>query len=153
MLQGRTKEQLINYFKALPEDIKMGIEEVCIDMWRPYAKSVLEMLPHSELVVDRFHIMQSVNNDLKESKNAHKKDLPEEAKGCHYPLLKNQDKLTEKQEEILKNVYETDPVLKRAHQLKEQFRAILTRIRPLRKLEKKYRSGFVTLISMICFLG
>ena len=137
VLQGRTKEQLINYLKALPEDIKKGIEEVCIDMWRPYAKAVLEMLPHSELVVDRFHIMQSVNNDLKELKNAHKKDLPEDAKGCHYPLLKNQDKLTEKQEEILKNVYEADPVLKRAHQLKEQFRAIFNTNQTIEEARKK----------------
>ena len=136
-LQGRTKEQVVSYFKTLSEDIKQKIEEVCIDMWRPYAKAVLETLPHSELVVDRFHIMQSVNKDLKELKNKRKKELPEEAQGCHYPLLKNEDDLTKKQEEILKNVYEADAVLKRAHQLKEQFRAIFETTQAMEEARKK----------------
>ena len=124
VLQGRTKEQLVDYLKALPKELRLGIEEVCIDMWRPYAQGVLAVLSHADLIVDRFHVMQSVNKDLKELKNKRKKDLPDEAVGCHYPLLKNQDNLTEKQQEVLENVYEADPVLRRAHQLKEQFRSI-----------------------------
>ena len=44
MLEGRTKAQLIDYLTALPEAVKAGIEEVCIDMWRPYAKAVVQVL-------------------------------------------------------------------------------------------------------------
>jgi transposase len=137
VLKGRTKQQLIDYLQALPEEVKFGIEEVCIDMWRPYAQAVFEVLTHAELVIDRFHVMQSVNKDLKELKNARKKDLPEEAKACHYPLLKNQDDLTEKQQEILDAVYDVDPVLKRAHQLKEQFRSIFETVQTLEDARKQ----------------
>lgn len=137
VLQGRTKQQLIDYLKALPEEVKFGIEEVCIDMWRPYAQAVVEVLPHAELVVDRFHVMQSVNKGLKELKNTRKKDLPEEAKACHYSLLKNQDDLTEKQQETLDTVYEADPVLKRAHQLKEQFRSIFDTVQTVKEARKR----------------
>lgn len=137
VLQGRTKQQLIDYLKALPEEVKVGLEEVCIDMWRPYAQAVLEVLPHAVLVADRFHVMRSVNTDLKDLKNSRKKDLPEKAKACHYPLLKNQEDLTEQQQEMLDAVYEADPVLKRAHQLKEQFRTIFETMQTLEKARKK----------------
>jgi len=130
VLAGRTKQQLFDYLKALPERVKHSIEEVCIDMWRPYAEAVREVLAHAKLVVDRFHGMRSVNNDLKTLKNARKKALPEEAKACHYALLKNHADLTEKQQDILQAVYTADPLLKRAHQLKEQFRAIFDTVQP-----------------------
>ena len=72
VLQGRTKQQLIAYLRALPEEITFGIEEVCIDLWRPYAQAVVEVLPHAVVVADRFHVMRSVNTDLKELKNSRK---------------------------------------------------------------------------------
>ena len=84
------------YLQGLSAEVQRGIEAVCIDMWRPYAQAVLVVLPHAEVVVDRFHVMQSVNQDLKALKNARKKDWPEEAKACHYPLLKKHADLTEK---------------------------------------------------------
>jgi transposase len=124
MLEGRTKAQLVDYLAALPPEVKAGIDEVCIDMWRPYAQAVVQELPEAVLVVDRFHVMKSVTGDLKALKNARKADLPEDAKACHYALLKNQDTLTDTQQKALDAVYQADPILKRAHQLKEQFRAI-----------------------------
>lgn len=137
VLQGRTKDQLMAYLKALPEAVKDGVEEVCIDMWRPYAQAVVKVLPHAKLVVDRFHVMQSVNQDLKELKNSRKHDLPEEAKACHYPLLKNQEDLTEHQQETLDAVYAADPLLKRAHQLKEHLRAIFETVQPIDEARKQ----------------
>jgi transposase len=137
VLQGRTKQQLIDYLKALAQEVRSGIEEVCIDMWRPYAQAVVEVLPHAVLVTDRFHVMVSVNKDLKELKNSRKKDLPEKAKACHYPLLKNQADLTEQQQETLAAVYAADPVLKRAHQLKEQFRAIFETVQSSEEARKQ----------------
>jgi transposase len=136
VLQGRTKHQLIEYIKGLADEISGGIEEVCIDMWRPYAQAVCAVLPQAILVVDRFHVMRSVNADLKALKNQRKPQLPEQAKACHYPLLKNHDDLTEKQQETLDALYEADPVLKRAHQLKEQFRDIFETVRTIDEARK-----------------
>jgi transposase len=137
VLQGRTKQQLIDYLKALPQEVKVSLEEVCIDMWRPYAQAVREVLPHAILVADRFHVMRSVNTDLKDLKNSRKNELPEKAKACHYPLLKNQEDLTEQQQETLDAVYEADPVLKRAHQLKEEFRTIFETMQTIADARKQ----------------
>ena len=122
VLSDRTKAKLMEYLDNLPEAVKSQIKEVCIDMWRPYAEAITEKLPNARLVTDRFHVMKAINNELKELKNRLKKELPEDAKACHYPLLKNEDNLTEEQKKILKKVYAASPKLKQAHNLKEGFR-------------------------------
>jgi hypothetical protein len=55
--------------------------------------------------------MRSVNRELKVLKNVRKKDLPEEAKACHYPLRKNQEDITTPQQETLAAVYQADAML------------------------------------------
>jgi transposase len=135
-LEGRTKAQLIAYFAALPPEVKAGIDEVCIDLWRPYAQAIGQELSAAVLGVDRFHVMKSVTGDLKALKNARKADLPEEAKACHDALLKNQDTLTAPQQTTLDAVYQADPILKRAHQLKEQFRAIFETSQTIKEARK-----------------
>ena len=114
----------MRYLNALPEDILRGIDEVCIDMWRPYASAIIKKLPHATLVTDRFHVMKVVTHDLKSLKNTLKSTLPDDAKACHYPLLKNQADLSDAQQEILDKVYEASPQLKKGHTLKEEFREI-----------------------------
>jgi transposase len=124
VLENRTQAELMTYFDQLPAACTSAIKEVCIDMWRPYATAIAEKLPHVTLVTDRFHVMKVVNQELNTLKNTLKHELPDEAKACHYPLLKNAVDLTEKQREILDKVYEASPQLKQAHQLKEEFRQI-----------------------------
>lgn len=124
VLENRTQAELMTYLDQRPVDMTRNIEEVCIDMWRPYATAIVEKLPHAKLVTDRFHVMKVVNHDLNTLKKMLKKDLPDDAKACHYPLLKNEAELSEKQQEILDKVYEASPQLKKAHQLKEAFREI-----------------------------
>ena len=137
VLAGRTKVQLAAYLTGLPEEMRRRIQEVCIDMWRPYAQAVAEVLSQAVVVVDRFQVMRSVNRELKVLKNVRKKDLPEEAKACHYPLLKNQEDLTTPQQETLEAVYQADAILKRAHQLKEQFRAIFETVQSIEDARKQ----------------
>jgi transposase len=136
ILDGRTKTQLVEYLTALPAEVKAGIEEVCIDLWRPYAQAVAQVLVTAVLVVDRFHVMRAVSRDLKALKNARKQDLPTPGKACHYALLKNQDTLTASQQKMLAQVYQADPILKRAHQLKEQFRTIFDQCQPIQTARK-----------------
>lgn len=124
VLENRTQTELLAHLKTLPVTITSGIEEVCIDMWRPYATAIATALPQARLVTDRFHVMTVVNQELKRLKNTLKETLPDDAKACHYPLLKNEADLTEHQQEILDKVYDASPQLKEAHQLKEAFREL-----------------------------
>jgi len=140
VLEKRTQEKLRSRLEQLTKEERAQIEEVAIDMWEPYSEVCEELLPNATITVDRFHVMQAITKELKAVKNQEKKQHPEALKGAHYALLKNQEELTETQQEALHRVYETSPTLKMAHRLKESLRHIFecfsTKEKARQRLEK-----------------
>jgi transposase len=124
VLEKRIQDKLRVRLEQLTQQERFQIEEVAIDMWQPYASVCAELLPNATITVDRFHVAKAVNEELKQLKNQQQKQHPEVVNGAHYPLLKNQENLTETQQEKLDQVYETCPTLKMAHRLKECLRHI-----------------------------
>jgi transposase len=128
VLENRLKESLDKYFDDMTQEMKFKIKQVSIDMWSPYYDSVIENLPHAEIVIDRFHVMKNLNDCLTATRReicreASKEDKAK-LKGCHWILVKNHADLTQVEQEKLNVVYETSPELKQAHLLKEDFRRI-----------------------------
>ena len=128
VLENRLKESLDKYFDDMPQNMKCSIKQVSMDMWSPYYDSVVEKLPHAEIVVDRFHVMKNLNDCLTNTRReicrlASQEDKAK-LKGCRWILLKNQEDLTLEAQEKLTILYETSPELKQAHLLKEDFRRI-----------------------------
>lgn len=140
VLEKRTQDKLRTRLEQLTEQERSQIKEVAIDMWEPYSNVCEELLPNAVITVDRFHVAKAVNEELKKLKNQTKKQHPEVIKGAHYPLLKNQEDLTDTQQEKLDQVYETCPTLKMAHRLKECLRAIFdypaTKEKAIQRLQK-----------------
>jgi len=129
VIEKRTKEKLRQRLEQLTSVERNQITEVAIDMWEPYADVCNELLPNAIITVDRFHVAsvlplvggttKAINTELKNLKNKEKERHPEALKGSHYALLKNQDNLTDNQLENLVKIYETCPILKMGHRLKE----------------------------------
>jgi len=140
VLEKRTQDKLRARLAQLTQQERSQIEEVAIDMWEPYSNVCEELLPNAHITVDRFHVAKAVNEELKKLKNQEKKQHPEVIKGAHYPLLKNQEDLTDTQQEKLNQVYETCPTLKMAHRLKECLRHIFeypsTKEKAIQRLQK-----------------
>jgi transposase len=140
VLEKRTKHMLRCRLEQLTKQERCQIEEVAIDMWEPYSDVCEELLPDADIIVDRFHVTKAINQELKELKNQEKKQHPEVIKGSHYSLLKNQKDLTEQQQDKLKQVYESCPVLGMAHRLKECLRHIFeypsTKEKAVKRLDK-----------------
>jgi transposase len=128
VLENRLKESLDKYFDDMPQEIKCKIKQVSIDMWSPYRDSVIEKLPHVEIVVDRFHVMKNLNDCLTNTRREICRESSKEdklkLKDCRWILVKNCEDLTQEEQERLNMVYETSPELKQAHVLKEDFRRI-----------------------------
>jgi transposase len=124
VLRKRTKKKLRERLEQLSAEQRAQIQEVSVDMWEPYMDVCEKVLPNARITVDRFHVMQAINTELKALKNKEKREHPQELKGAHYALLKNQEDLTERQQDALDRVYETSPTLKMAHRLKEGVRHI-----------------------------
>ena len=107
-----------------------------MDLSGNYRGLVRRMMPNSEIVADRFHVMKLVNQELNQARNAvirNPTDLPdgvtqEEAKAAlkksKYALLKPEERLTETQVIKLAEVKAVSPKLAQMHQHKEDFRAL-----------------------------
>jgi transposase len=125
---GRTSDVLSSFLIQLPTETASGIEAVAMDMGLSYQKSVRESLPNADIVFDRFHVMKNYSDVIKnqrriEFRKAHKtgRDL---MKGCHYLLLKNSDKLTEKQSSKLNNLLDENQNLNILYLMKEQIQTL-----------------------------
>ncbi len=125
---GRTAEVFSSFLKQLPEVTAAEIKAVAMDMGPAYQKSVRECLPAADIVFDRFHVMQNYSKAIQnqrriEFRKANKtdKDL---MKGTHYLLLKNADKLNEKQSDKLQTLLKNNGNLNTLYVLKEQLQAL-----------------------------
>jgi transposase len=115
------------------------IEEVSIDLWKPYQSVVEKLLPNAKVVADRFYVMKQVNEELDSRRKAEKKQAEklknkqeratkiEGIKHSKYPLLKKKETLNEKEKEKLEDVGKVAPELKQMYQLKEELRDLFDR--------------------------
>jgi len=54
---GRKADVLIKFLKRIPESTREQVKAVVMDMGLSYQKAVREVLPHADIVFDRFHVM------------------------------------------------------------------------------------------------
>ncbi len=98
---GRTAEVFSGFLRQLPQQTAAAIKAVAMDMGPSYQKSVKDCLPEADIVFDRFHVMQNDSKAIQNQRRIEfrKANNPEKElmKGTHYLLLKNADKLTQKQ--------------------------------------------------------
>jgi len=133
MLKNRTQVELKKYLEAWGEEVLEQIEEVSIDMWKPYKNVSEALMPQAEVVADRFHVMKQVNEELDGARkkikkaavalknNSKKARILSGIKKSKYVLLKNEETLTEIEKEQLESVKKVAPTLHKMHQLKEEF--------------------------------
>ena len=136
LLEKRNKEVIAEYLRSLGSAILNQIEEVSIDLWKPYKTVVEELIPNAQVVADRFHVMTQINKELddrrkKEKRQAEKLTNKKEKepklegiKHSKYPLLKKQENLNETEKEKLKEIEKVAPELIAAYQAKEKLRDI-----------------------------
>jgi transposase len=136
ILPKRTKEEVRKHLESWGEEVLGQIEEVSIDLWKPYQTVVGEVIPHAEIVADRFHVMKQINDELDEARRKAKRKAKKIKKKTEresvkkgltkskYVLLKNESELSDREQEKLKEVREVAPELGKMHQLKEEFRKI-----------------------------
>jgi transposase len=143
ILSDRTQKIIAETLLQWGLEVLEQIEEVSIDLWYGYKSLVVELMPNAQVVADRFHVMTQINKELdtqrkKEKRNveelikkaklasekAEYEKILEGLKNSKYPLLKNEDNLSEEQVNKLIQVKNVSPILKVMHELKEKFRKI-----------------------------
>jgi len=124
----RTSDVFTQFLRRIPKETLEKIEAVAMDMGPAYQKSVREVLPNADLVFDRFHVMKNFSDVIKNQRRIEfrraSKPGKELLKGCHYLLLKNEGKLTEKQSGRLHNLLEENQNLNILYLMKEQLQTL-----------------------------
>jgi len=125
---GRTADVLNHFLKRLPRKTALNIEAVAMDMGPAYQKAVNEVLPHADIVFDRFHVMQNYSKAIGNQRRIEFRKADVEGKklmkGTHYLLLKNANKLTDKQSDRLQQLLSGNENLNTLYMLKEQLQTL-----------------------------
>ena len=130
--RGKNAETLKALFEELGAKRSALIESVTIDMSKAYISAVQEMVPHADLIFDRFHVQRLVQTALDETRRdevraAVTKDEKKTLKKTRWSLLKSPWNLTDSDVQTLEELEESNRTIFRAHILKDSFAAILDR--------------------------
>lgn len=120
MIDSHRAEDICKVLEEVPEEIRLGVEEVSIDMWGGFGKVIEKMFTKAKIVYDHFHVIQNVNREL----NQVRKKVKAKGKGLKYLLMKNKEELKEEEENRLRECLSDCPLLKIALEMKEELRDI-----------------------------
>jgi transposase len=164
--EQREEETLRGFFAWLGAERAAKIRFVCSDMWQPYLNVIAEKLPRAIHVLDRFHIVQTMNKAIDEVRAKEARTLKEAGAEpvlthSRWCLLKRPRNLTDKQAHRLQDLLRQNLRTVRAYLLKEDFqflwgyasagwagrfldawctRALRSRIEPMRKIARSLRA-------------
>ena len=115
IVDSHKSDDIITVLKQQPESIRAQVEEVCVDMWGGFPQVIRAVFPNAKIVIDRFHVQKLVN------KNLNKIRLILKIKGLtnRYLLMSNRVNLSSSEELELEILLQSSPVLRIAHELKE----------------------------------
>jgi transposase len=136
----RTEEAVRPFFtEELGKRRCHTLRVVCMDMWATYANLVREHAPNAQLLFDRFHIVQHLNEAVDAVRRQLWRQLVSkekvEVKGTRWLLLKNPWNLTDDQKERLSTLVRWNTPLVRAWYLKEAFQLFWAYKQPKRAAE------------------
>ena len=126
VLSDRKKGSLEAWFDERGADWCAAVEVCCADMWDAYHEAAQAKLRHAKLTVDRFHVMQNLNDAVTQARRGIQKhadaQTQELLKGCRWLLVKNAENLTDDERLKLAAMLAASPELKTCYELKEDFR-------------------------------
>jgi transposase len=125
---GRSEESLANFYEQQPDSVLSTIEAVSMDVSKAYRAATSTHLPNAVICFDPFHIMQWVNRALdrvySESATGPGQATMSTAewKAGRWALRTGENKLTDKNRELVNHIARTNNRIGRAWTLKEQLR-------------------------------
>jgi transposase len=120
VIDSHQQEDIIETLKQQPIEVRAKVEEVSVDMWGGFPKVVKEVFPNAVVVIDRFHVMKAVNEEL----NKIRRQAKIFDRGSKFLLLRNGKDLTPEETEKLELILQKSKRLEKAYRWKEEFRAI-----------------------------
>jgi transposase len=128
VLPDRLKATLEAWFEERGPEWCAAVKHFNADMWTPYHDAAAAYLPNAKTIADHFHVIKGLNDALASVRRILQRHADEstraQLKGSRWLLLKNQESLSEAEQERLLRVLQADSLLRVCYQLKETFRDI-----------------------------
>lgn len=144
VLAERSQKAFEEWLNTLSEAERKAIRLVAMDMWGPYRGVVKTLLPHAEIVADRFHVMKQLNDAIaKIRRNLQAKGdktAYELLKGIRWILVRHRADLKPEEEAKLQVALDAFPELRTAYLLKERFVTIANKIQNRPQAERFLRA-------------
>lgn len=126
VLPDRRKQSLIEWLQQPPPGIDLSeLAWVATDLWSHYRAAVHTVYPAVEVVADRFHVMQNLQQVIHQVRRRLQREAPtdearSQLKGLRYLLLKNEANLTERDQHRLEQLQAQQPKLYELWSLRQQ---------------------------------
>ncbi|MFS8536059.1 MAG: ISL3 family transposase [Limnochordales bacterium] len=113
---------LVQFLQGLSESVRQRIRAVCIDLKEAWRQAVKRELPGVPIVADPFHVIQDANRRVDEARRVEQQVTRQRLP--RWPLLKNEDELTERQATQLAEIRKRHANVAHFHWVKEQLRDV-----------------------------
>jgi transposase len=101
------------------------VRQTCSDMWPAYIKGIRDCFPNAAITFDRFHVMRILNDAVDQVRREESKDR-KELKQTRYLWLRNPDKLTANQRQIMNALPTHTLKTGKAYQIRLTFQEFFT---------------------------
>ena len=136
MIDSHRQQDIIEVLIRQPVEVREQVEEVSVDMWGGFPKVIEQVFPHAQVVIDRFHVMKVVNQDLNKLRRA--REITD--RGSKYLLLSNRSNLNLEQILRLEMTLKKSECLRIAYEMKEEFREIYETNMTVKSAQKKFKN-------------
>lgn len=127
LFSGKSSETLQGFLRALPGHRQ--IKQVCIDMCHSYAHAVKQVLPKAQIIIDRFHLIQKLNEalELKRKRTHHLLNAQQRKRfsKIHYLLSKGFAGLCRDEKRLVRDYLRLNKSLRPVYWECQRFRQIL----------------------------
>jgi transposase len=120
VIDSHKQDKIVEVLEQQPLEIRNQVKEVSVDMWGGFPKVIEKVFPNAVVVIDRFHVMKAVNDDL----NRIRRQCRIKVKNHRFILLKNGVDLKDEEKEKLELILQQSKRLRLAYESKESLRAI-----------------------------
>lgn len=132
VLPDRSEATVRRFLDSIPASLRDTIRTTCSDLYDSYLQAVRASLPHSRLVIDRFHVARLYRDAADSLRKSEMKDLKRTLsvetyrtlKGALWTFRKRRDELLPDERAVLDRLFALAPTLKVAYTLREDLTAI-----------------------------
>jgi transposase len=127
MGEGRSESNTKLLFYCLNSEEKQAqIQQVNMDMWKPYINTIEEIAPQAKIVHDKFHLFQKLSEAIDKTRKKELKELEDKSLLLKqkYTVLKNAETRTQHQQLAFEAIDKANLRTAQAWHIRENFKTI-----------------------------